>query len=332
MTSTSTCVIGLLSVGAVTVFVSNCGSKEDSVFPSSPGSGSGGASSAASSTTSSSSTIGTTNGVGGGIIVTTGGTGGSVSGDGGPPPACINLQCQQTTCVQGNCLQKACAAGTKTTVSGVVYDPAGKVPLYDVIVYVPNAAVPPIPAGVTCDRCASTAINPVVSTLTDTKGQFVLQDVPVGTDIPIVLQVGKWRRQFKIPNVAACVDTPLTDKNVTRLPRNQSEGDIPLIAITTGGADSMECLPIRMGIDPAEFTTDTGGGRINLYSGHDSGNQRSTKVFDATHNAGATLTGSTVLWNDLDNLKKYDIVILSCEGDPNDVDKPAAALQNMYDY
>jgi hypothetical protein len=161
----------------------------------------------------------------------------------------------------------------------------------------------------------------------------LLDDVPVGNDIPIVLQVGKWRRQFKIATVTACVDTPLADKNLTRLPKNQSEGDIPLIAITTGGADSMECLPMRMGIDPAEFTTDAGNGRIHLFTGHP-GNpgQFASKEFDPTQNGGAMFSPSTSLWNDLAKLKKYDIVILSCEGLPNDVDKPDAALRNMYDY
>src|SRR5947209_4938119 len=47
---------------------------------------------------------------------------------GGAPQAgpCRNLSCQQTSCVLGNCLQTPCAPGTQTTVSGVVYDPAGK--------------------------------------------------------------------------------------------------------------------------------------------------------------------------------------------------------------
>jgi hypothetical protein len=252
----------------------------------------------------------------------------------GAPHPCVNLECQQTTCTLGACKEKACAAGGKTTVSGTVYDPAGKVPLYDVIVYVPNADVPALTPGAQCDQCAASAINPVAATLTDTQGHFVLDDVPVGTDIPLVLQVGKWRRQLKLPNVAACTDTALTDKNMTRLPRNKAEGDIPLIAISTGGADSMECLPLRMGIDPAEFTTDTGDGRIHLYAGHDdpkNANQVSTKVFDAQH-SGATLTLSPVLWNSLDNLKKYDIVILSCEGNLVEEDRPASSKQALYDY
>ena len=190
-----------------------------------------------------------------------------------PPHPCVNLECQQTSCSLGSCKQKPCAAGTKTTVTGTVYDPAGKVPLYNVIAYVPNGPVAPITNGASCDKCDASALNPVAAAITDTTGKFVLEDVPVGADIPLVLQVGKWRRQLKIPAVAACTDTPLTDKEQTRLPRNKSEGDIPLIAITTGGADSMECLPLRMGLDPAEFTTETGTGRVHLYSGYDHLNQ-----------------------------------------------------------
>ena len=79
-------------------------------------------------------------------------------------------------------------------------------------------------------------------------------------NIPLVIQVGKWRRQIVIPQVASCVDTPLMDPQMMRLPRNKAEGDIPKIAITVGAADQMECLPLRLGIDPAEFTDSTGDG------------------------------------------------------------------------
>jgi hypothetical protein len=327
MGRTGTSTIGGLLVGALATLLA-CSSASHSTFDSSGSQANGaqGGSNASGSSANGSSSIGRDLGL------NTGDVGGPT--DAGAPHPCVNLECQQTTCSLGACKQKACAAGTKTTVSGTVYDPAGKVPLYDVIVYVPNGPVAALPAGAVCDKCDASAINPVAATLTDTSGHFVLEDAPVGADIPLVIQVGKWRRQIKLPTVAACTDTPITDKEQTRLPRNKSEGDIPLIAITTGGADSMECLPLRMGLDPAEFTTETGDGRVHLYYGHDdinNKNQTSTKVFDNQH-GGAMLSSSPTLWNSLDNLKKYDIVILSCEGSLIPDDKSPAARQALYDY
>jgi hypothetical protein len=239
--------------------------------------------------------------------------------DGGRSGPCQGLECQQV----------ACPAGLETTVSGTVFDPAGKVPLYNVLVYVPNAPLSPIATGAACDRCGSVSGNPIATALTDAQGNFVLKDVPAGRDIPIVIQVGKWRRTFKLPAVAPCVDTP-TDKTQTRLPKNKSEGDIPLIAITTGGADSMECLPRRMGIDDSEFTVGGGDGRVHLYAGMPKNSNPPTTVKFA---GGANFGDATNFWNDVDNLKKYDIVILSCEGNRYETPgKPATAKQALLDY
>ncbi len=247
---------------------------------------------------------------------------------------CVGLECQQTSCTLGACAVPACTtAGAVTSVSGTVFDPAGKVPLYNVVVYVPNGPVPAFTDGASCDRCDASIANPVAATLTDTSGAFVLNDVPVGADIPLVIQVGKWRRQIVVPAVAGCVDTPLADKNLTRLPRNTSEGDIPRIAITTGGADSMECLPRRMGLDDSVFSTEAGTGRIHLYSGADNGNDtKATKAFAANLNGGAALTRATQLWDDVASLSAYDIVILSCEGGTIAEEKPMSARQAMYAY
>ncbi|HEX2869696.1 MAG TPA: carboxypeptidase regulatory-like domain-containing protein [Polyangiaceae bacterium] len=239
-----------------------------------------------------------------------------------PDGPCKGLECQVQTC----------EGAARTTITGKVYDPAGKLPLYNVAVYVPNGPVGPLTEGASCDRCGASILNPVTSAITDESGTFVLADAPVGANIPLVIQVGKWRRQITIPAVNGCVDNPLTDPQLTRLPRNKAEGDLPRIAISTGGGDQMECLPWRMGVDPAEFTTADGDGRIHLFSG-DAGQYPPLANFDASHNAGAALTpSSTGLWASTDTLKKYDIVILSCEAGTNERDKTPAMRQAMYDY
>ncbi|HEY6461034.1 MAG TPA: hypothetical protein VIY73_12810, partial [Polyangiaceae bacterium] len=159
----------------------------------------------------------------------------------------------------GLCLQQvACDSGT-TTVTGTVV--AGTLPqygtpdpVYDAIVYVPNAPISPFSAGVQCSQCGGEVTgNPLVATQTAPDGTFTLTNVPVGADIPLVIQLGRWRRQVTIPNVGACATTALPT-SLTRLPRNPSEGDIPLIAVATGEADQTECVLLKMGIDQAQFT------------------------------------------------------------------------------
>src|SRR6185503_1058630 len=57
------------------------------------------------------------------------------------------------TCQNLDCYKPSnCAAGTKTTLSGTVFDPAGKLPLYNVLVWIPNGAVPAVTPGASCDR------------------------------------------------------------------------------------------------------------------------------------------------------------------------------------
>src|SRR5262245_12668930 len=72
--------------------------------------------------------------------------------DGGLP--CVNLECQQAKC-DGH---------AKTTLVGTVSDPAGKNPIYNAIVYVPNAPLAPLKSGATCDRCGSVLSGSPITT------------------------------------------------------------------------------------------------------------------------------------------------------------------------
>jgi hypothetical protein len=231
------------------------------------------------------------------------------SSDGG----CVGLQCQQAIC----------PGATRTILTGTVFTPAGDLPLYNAIVYVPNGPVQPFSTGgVTCDQCgAAMSGDPVVSTLTGPDGRFRLEDVPAGQDIPLVIQLGKWRRQVTIPVVSACQQKAL-DVGFTRLPRNKSEGDIPKMAIATGNADPFECLLRKVGIDDAEITLPPGTGRVHFYRGH--------RGKDFSPSA----PRSSQLWTSLDTLKQYDVVMLPCEGtaDTTEVPKTTSAKQNIINY
>ncbi len=230
------------------------------------------------------------------------------------------------------CMVPVCTGTAKTSISGTIRDPAGKLPLYNVVVYVPNAPLAPVPEGVSCDRCSVALTgNPIATALTDINGRFVLSGVPAGTGlpagsgIPLVIQVGKWRRQITIPSVTACVDNPITDANLTRLPRTKAEGHIPKIAVTTGGADALECLLRRIGIDDAEFTTDGGAGRVHLYAGG-----KGTNSFSA----GGAFAPATALWSNPTKLATYDMLVLSCEGSTSEFAamKPQASIDNVANY
>jgi len=202
-------------------------------------------------------------------------------------------------------------------VSGTIRDPAGQVPLYNVNVYVPNAALDAIPEGASCDRCtAQLSGKPIATALTDATGKFVLENVPVVANLPIVIQVGKWRREITIPSVTACVDNPITNADLTRLPRSKAEGHIPKMALTTGGSDALECLIRKIGIADSEFTTDTGNGRVHLYIGGMPGADSSlgTDRFATTLNGGAAFPQATTLWGSANKMLGYDIMLLSCEG------------------
>jgi hypothetical protein len=246
------------------------------------------------------------------------------SADGGPQQ-CTNLCLKQVTCPNAQDGGKV-----TTTLSGTVYDPADQVPLYNVAVYVPNAPLSPVTHGATCDQCGATLSgDPLVSTLTDAAGHFVLENVPVDSNIPVVMQIGKWRRRINIANVTACVDNPITDKTMTRLATKPQEtspdDDIPFIALTTGSADALECLPLKIGIDPGQFTNTAGGGRVNIYQGN--GGSKMT----------STTTSATNFWADngatgTNPLAAYDMVMLGCEGDTYPNEKPLSALQAMQNY
>ena len=234
---------------------------------------------------------------------------------------CTGLQCQ---------VAPNCPNGTPTKLTGVVMDPAGVNPIPNVVVYIPvdpSGALPPFTPGASCDSCAGTGTIQAVSVATSApNGTFTLNDVP-STDvapnaaIPIVMQSGKWRQEQILKVVPQCTTTAL-DPSVTRLPSKHSDGssappaDLPKMAVAVAQQDALECLLLRIGVDPSEIlpygaTPPDGGApgqnRVDLYQGNWPWYTSVT-------------TGEANLESNLDQLKTYDAVLLPCEGGYSNLD------------
>jgi hypothetical protein len=142
------------------------------------------------------------------------------------------------------------------------------------------------------------------------------------TNIPVVVQLGKWRKQLTV-TTTACTNNLVpaygaaAANKTAALPAKKSEGDIPLTAISTGAVDGLECVFRKMGVDDAEFTDGSGTGRIRLYQ--DNG----ARITNGSPKA-STLYGSQT------EIDKYDAVIFGCVG--AEETKSAAQLKRVFDY
>ncbi len=268
-------------------------------------------------------------GCGGTIDCGTCAVAGQTCGGGGTPsqcgaPACTGLCTQQVVCT----------APATTSVSGTVYAPNGVDPLPDVVVYVPNSTPEAFTDGVDATSCAcapaSAAGNPLVTATTAFDGTFTLTNMPVGTSIPLVIQNGKWRRQFVIPSVPACVDTalPTTGAGQIRFPRTHLEGDIPRMGFVTGQVDALECVLRKIGIADSEFSDPSGTGRVRFYQGGDTPPAALNGAPGARYSA--TTPHEDQLWGTQAAINQYDMVYFACQG--KQYNKTAAAQQAVLDY
>jgi hypothetical protein len=221
------------------------------------------------------------------------------------------------TCGAGVC---TCSGSNTTTIEGFVYDPAGKNPLYNVSVYVPDPGAPlpdlaNVPLGCGCSQLYPTKVlaagNP-----TDATGHFVIPCAPSGA-VSLVVQTGKWRMQYN--GIAVTANQPNMAPKL-RLPANSSEGSLPNIAISTGGADSLECLPLRIGVAASEYALGSAtGGHIHIYTG-----------FHGATMAQGSVDAYRTLWDQQAHLNEHDVVLLSCEGQETTGGTPGVPMSSTF--
>jgi sugar lactone lactonase YvrE len=227
------------------------------------------------------------------------------------------------SCTNYACFQVSCLGGATTSISGTTYAPNGVDLIPNVLVYVPNGTVQPFVDGPADDTEASLVTgDPLVLTTSAANGTFTLTNVPAGTSFPLVLQAGRWRRQLTVPSLTSCVNTPVSNFNppsdvFSRFPKTQVEGDIPKMALATGGVDALECSLRKIGISDTEFTDYTvnatglsSPGRISLFEG--AGNS-GAKAGSTVHTE-SQLVGSTSATIGGSLLGNYNVLLLPCQG------------------
>jgi hypothetical protein len=222
-----------------------------------------------------------------------------------------------------------------TTITGKVFSPLGPTagdPIPNILVYVattPVTAFTTAGPGSCANPAGSVSGTPLVSTTTNAAGVFTLNSTglaALGNTVNVVIQAGKWRRQNQVA-ITPCATTTV---NLT-MPANQSQGDLPHIAVVTGEADGVECIFRRIGIADTEFTDPGAGGSINLYEG--SGTQGSGGA--VVNPADTKVPAEADLVESPSTLNNYDLVMFGCQGTATDSiasGNTNSALNNLVDY
>ncbi len=233
--------------------------------------------------------------------------------------------------------RRSATTATTTTITGKVYDPAGANALYNVMVYIPGGTEPRCraPADEGLDGADGISVRDLRERRRSTRWSArsrtrrvssTLEDVPVDKDVPIVIQVGKWRRQLNVDVTKKCEENEVPDREL-RLPKNGTEGDMPQIAVTTRRLRRARVPPPRhrhrrQGVR-AERHTDIRRGHVHVLHRAPAGRHSA--------NAGGKTSGTTRA-----SCAKYDMVMLSCEGSENNEnkggDRRPGARASMYDY
>jgi hypothetical protein len=264
------------------------------------------------------------------------------------------------TCTGSLCstVPSSCAGNSPTTLTGTVRTPgrAGDIdqlPVPNALVYIPaepGVALPSIFQGVqsnntaSCGRCNDEKLvadgqSVLAAAVTDYKGEFVLQGrIPVSSAFTLVIKVGKWRRVVQVPSgVSVACESRALIHEYTRLAAHRTDGltgtHLPLVAVSTGDVDAMECVLRGIGISESEFTVPSGTGRVHMYRANGTrmpgptctGTYSGGTSCSANSNYGCVNNRSGCSWNNISvadttlyasqgAINAYDMVVFDCEG------------------
>jgi hypothetical protein len=186
------------------------------------------------------------------------------------------------------------------SISGTVYAPNGTDPIPGVVVMLlPDAStLPPIPTGVSCDRCLRTSAALSVAT-SASDGTFALTGpaLDAGGTYTVAIISGGWRRILRGVTVDPCGHVSLTASQTSFAHASAGEDVVPRIAVA--------------GFHPTRSTGDVNDHFVTVL---DAIGITSYDTFDPDRSGTPVTTGPDIatLLSNASMLNSYQVVVLPC--------------------
>ena len=228
-------------------------------------------------------------------------------------------------------MQPACTGGVVTTLSGKVYDPAGQGPaLQRRRLHPEHGARRRTPTVRACDTCATALSGMPIVQDQDRRGRATSRWVtrartcPWAANIPLVIQVGKLaargddRERRRVRRHAA-------DRRRHDAPAAQPERGPP----AEDRAHHRRRRRARVPAAQDRHRRQRVHGPSRAPGGSTSSRASTARnKFNATL-GGAGFTSVAPWWDDVNNLRKYDMILHSCDGTENPNNKSQAAREAL---
>jgi len=196
----------------------------------------------------------------------------------------------------------SCPAGA--TLTGRVFAPNGTDPISNAMVYIPSGDVAPFSTALTCDLCQTNIAGCTYAT-SGPDGSFTLTGAPIGSR-DIIIEKGRFRRRAHLEITCGTASLPA---ETTRLPRNNTEGELPRIAVANGDYDKLECVLRKIGVD---------AGAIDIYN-------LTTHLAEPGRPSFETLLRNRAMMNG------YNVIFINCS-DPLQYLTDASVISNIREY
>ena len=230
-----------------------------------------------------------------------------------------------TTLIVAACSGGGGSDGATGGIRGVVFAPNGIDPIAQAVVYIPSSSTGALKEinAAAASTCELPGVPVATKTCSGADGAFVLDGVPAGAGVTVVIAKGLFKKEIKV-NVTAGAPTALAVTDTTLPVATGPGAQAPRIAVVTGLFDRMEDVLAKLGL-----------GTVDDFGALVPGTEKFMLIDGTLSLDDATYPNFDMLLTSPDELKKFDLIMINCgtsyEGLLSDPDVVARLRQYVSD-